>query len=68
MSNDTKRINFDIENDLYIDFKIKVLREETSIKKVLTKAIEDYIKEWILRLNNQFLRGKRNEWRDKIIK
>lgn len=45
MSNDTKRINFDIENDLYIDFKIKVLREETSIKKVLTKAIEDYIKE-----------------------
>ena len=68
MSNDTKRINFDIENDLYIDFKIKVLREETSIKKVLTKAIEDYIKEWILRLNNQFLRGKRNEWRAKIIK
>ena len=61
MSNDTKRINFDIENDLYIDFKIKVLREETSIKKVLTKAIEDYIKEWILRLNNQFLRGKGNE-------
>ena len=61
MSNDTKRINFDIENDLYIDFKIKVLREETSIKKVLTKAIEDYIKEWILRLNNQILRGKGNE-------
>ena len=68
MSNDTKRINFDIENDLYIDFKIKVLREETSIKKVLTKAIEDYIKEWILRLNNQFLRGKRNERRNKINK
>ena len=38
------KVTFQVDDDLYSKFLDKVIEDETSIKKVLVKAIEDYVK------------------------
>lgn len=45
MSNKTMRVNFDLDKELHTKLRIKTIREETSIKDVLTKAIKEYVEE-----------------------
>jgi len=41
--NTTKRINFHLDSDLFIEVKIKLLKEQTNMTKVLGDYLKDYV-------------------------
>lgn len=41
----THRINFELDKQIAVEFRAKTILNETSIREVLTKAIEEYLKE-----------------------
>lgn len=38
------RVNFQIDKNLFKDFKMKILKEDQSIRSVITGFIQEYIK------------------------